>query len=883
MKSLLFSLIGELMILPNRSYIWEAIKQHPRTVALIITSMITLPLFAFTSLPPVEVTEEILQNTVEEILIPIEVPVNVSVEVPIEINQTIEMEVNKTVEVEVNITKEVVVNTTIGVNITEGGSIFLESQPLPPLIDMDIVFCIDTSGSMDANRMPLAKAAIRNTLNLINQSYWANLSNDQVSLVSFDYINDGDWTTDATLHAPLDYISNQTHLSHLLSEVESLSGLGGTDAWAGLNLSLDALFNTQRNSSVLKTILFLTDGKHNSGPWGTEVNAGNYDGFMQLPSNRAPASASPIVVARNNNVKIYSIGLFEGAIYDFDELFLRNISLDENYGTAGDFFVGNDTLSLSEGFLTARDHASGWVTVNSSEVVLQDTGTFQMFTYNVTNDIRRLKWDLNWIDSSVDFNLTIIDPNKTCIDISTNITKNIIPITLKKPKSIIFDFPILGFWQFNLSWQNITSPGDLIKGRLSSYNPPIFIESITQYNSSTFNTTLESFPLRSILMTSNTTQPFLDSISFRVTDFNDSVFSNQSVYFLVNVTNKNPWFTYNNITPYVLANFSSFNISHTWDPPVVNTLTTNESISFLFNLTFLEPTLLQGDIFFKVNCSEGYYDAVAQSVTLDYRITTQNVTVESHLENQTITVVENRTISVVENQTIITVISSTGYELRTQITLVPGTTNVLKYTYDRQMFDTLKWIGFFATLALLMSFLVVYIMSQAHHLKNLANKFRGRFFQDQSALELALQREGITIAPADLSSVMMEADDLDQLGDNIFNLTGKRLSPEELIRLASGTNMDKIADRISYVTGMSKDEIISHLRDAPSIEVLIERLNLDSERFLDIIARDEDVINFQKRIFNLMPPTKREISGIRIYDDLNVDQFRSRLREKFYS
>ncbi|MHA2244756.1 MAG: vWA domain-containing protein [Candidatus Hodarchaeales archaeon] len=852
--------------LRSRSYFWEAIKQHRRTVALIVASMVTLPLFAFTSLPPVEVTEEILQNTVEEILIPVEVPVNVSIEVPIEINQTIEVpvnvsfevEVNQTIEVEVNITEEVVVNTTIGVNITEGGSIFLESQPLPQLIDMDIVFCIDTSGSMDASRMSLAKAAIRNTLNLINQSYWANLSNDRVSLVSFD-VNAGDWTTDAILHAPLDYTSNQTHLSYLLSEVEALSGAGGTDAWAGLNVSLDALFQTQRNSSVLKTILFLTDGKHNSGPWGTEVDAGNYTGFMQLPSNIAPASASPIVVARNNNIKIYSIGLFEGVAYEFDELFLRNISLDKNYGTAGDFFAGNDTLSLSEGFLAARDHASGWVTVNASEVELQDTGAIQIFTFNVTKDIRRLKWDLNWNDSSIDFNLTIIDPNGTLIDISTNITENIIPITLQKPKSIIFDFPMLGFWQFNLTWQNITSPGDLIKGRLSSYNPPIFIESITQENTTTFNETQEEF-------------------------------LGQSVVFLLNTTNKNPLFSYHNITPYLLANLTELNVTFAWDPPEISQLTNNNSVLFTFNLTFLEPTLLQGDIFFKINCSEGYYDAIAQSVTLDYRITTQNITVESHLENQTITVFENQTFTVIENQTftvienqnIITMVNSTGYELINQTTLVPGTTNVLKYTYDRQIFDTLKWLGFFATLVLLMSFLAVYITSQANLLKNLAYKFSGRFFQDQSVFELALRQEGIKIAPADLSSVMMEADDLDQLGDSIFNLTGKQLSPEELIRITSGTNMDRIAQRISYVTGMSKDEIISHLRDASSIEALIQRLNLDSERFLDIISRDEDVLNFQKRISNLIIPTKRE-SGIRIYDDLNVDHFRSRLREKLHS
>jgi hypothetical protein len=473
-----------------------------------------------------------------------------------------------------------------------------------------------------------------------------------------------------------------------------------------------------------------------------------------------------------------------------------------------------------------------------------------MFVFNVTEDIRRLKWDLNWNDSSIDFNLTVVNPNGTFIDISSNITEEIIPITLQKPKSIVFDFPMLGVWQFNLSWYNITTP-ELVKARLSSYKPPIFIESIIQENTTTFNETQEEF-------------------------------LGQSVIFLMNATNENPIFSYHNITPYLLVNLTGVNVTYSWDPPEVSQLSINNSDLFTLNLTFLEPTLLQGDIFFKINCSEGYYDAIAQSVTLDYRITTQNITVESYLENQTVTVIENRTISVIENQTVNTTVISTGYELRTQITYVPDTTNVLKYTYDRQMFDTLKWIGFFATLALLMSFLAIYVISQAHHLKSLANKFRGRFFQDQSALELALRQEGIRIAPADLSSVMMEADDLDQLGEGIFNLTGKKLSPEDLIRIASGTNIERIAERISYVTGMAKEEIMSHLRDASSIEVLIERLKLDSERFRDIIARDEDVLSFQKRISSLMTPTKYALSGIRIYDDLNVELFRARLREKLH-
>ena len=46
-------------LLQNRSYYLEALQQHKRTVALIIAVMVTAPLFAFTSLPPVEVIEEV--------------------------------------------------------------------------------------------------------------------------------------------------------------------------------------------------------------------------------------------------------------------------------------------------------------------------------------------------------------------------------------------------------------------------------------------------------------------------------------------------------------------------------------------------------------------------------------------------------------------------------------------------------------------------------------------------------------------------------------------------------------------------------------------------------------------------------------------------------
>ncbi len=842
--------IGSRFRLQPRSFYLEALKQHKRTVALIFAVTVTAPLFLFTSLPPVEVIEEVPTEVEEE------------VQISVEVTRTEEIEVNKTVEVEVNITEEVVVNRTIGVNITEGGSIFLEPQPAPPLIDSDIVFCIDTSGSMDINRMPLAKTAIRKSLELINQSYWLNLSNDRVALVSFDQ-NTGDWTTDATVHAELGSVGNKTHLNYIISQVDGLTGSGGTDAWAGLNASLDLILNAPRNTSVLKTILFLTDGKHNSGPWGSEVNVGDYTGFMELPSDELPYSESPIVMARTNDVKIYSIGLFEGTAFTFDENFLTNISLNITHGTFGDFFAGNDTLSLTEGFLQSRDAASGWARVLANETTILNNGTQNIFEFNVTSEVRRLKWDVNWNDSTIDINLTIIDPNGTQVSIYENTSDGIIPVSLEVPKSIIIDFPIDGLWLFNISWNSISS-SETLKSRLSSFEPPIFINSIFQINASEYN---QSEGLYLIYNSNQETlcsdsSIFVNNIHVKISDSstNDS-YSNQSVIFLVNVTNKNPIFTYHNITPFLLGNFTEYNITTEWTPPMLSELSTGNSTIFMFNLTFNEPSFLQGTIYFKVNCTEGYYDAIAQNILLDYRIITQNVTVETYLENQTLTVLENQTIST--------------------IIITQSLTKRMEYAYNRQVFDTLKWTGFFASLGLLASFLAVYVAAQAYRLRQFAKKlaeFRSRLFPDQTALDIALQEQGITMAPEELSAVIDSTVTLDQFGENIYAMTGKKLTPEDLIRLTSGVSTDQIINRLSFITGLSPDEIAAMLERATSVEDLIKNLNLDIERFLDIITKDEQVLNFQARIATLIQPRKVISSNIIINEDPDFNKFRSRLR-----
>ncbi|MFX1534653.1 MAG: hypothetical protein ACFFDI_10565, partial [Promethearchaeota archaeon] len=622
---------------------------------------------------------------------------------------------------------------------------------------------------------------------------------------------------------PLDFVSNNTHLQDLYDETQGLTAGGGTDMWAGLNFSLDLLLNNPRSTPALKFIILLTDGAHNQGPWGGEVSSGDYYGFLYLNSTvdlpAEPYSESPIVQARANDVKIFSVGLFEGSTYEFDEEFLRQISENPVNGTGGAFFVGNDTLSITESFLRSRDAASGWSSLVLNDTSIQGTGTELICSFNVTEDIRRFKWDLNWNSSSVDFNLTVVHPSlvyhpngsvtNLIIPITNDTLEGVIPFIDRRPKTVYFDFPEPGIWKFNITWASIPTE-EPVKSRLSSFEPPIFINSVTQLN----------------------------------------ITSNDSVLFAVNATNKNPLVNYTNVTPYVLTNFTEVNMTQDWNPDSVAVLETDASVVFELNLTFLEPIRLQGNLIFKVNCTEGFYDAYAQPIVLDYRAITQNITVETYTSYTTV----------------ITTSYDTSYGVSTT------------YTYNRELLDTLKWAGLLAILSLLLAFLALYIKANQIRLKRLVSRFNERLFPDRTVFETALQKEGITLAPGDIEVVMADADSIDRLGQNIFELTGQKLAPETLVKVVSGADTDKIAQRLSYVTGIPESQILLHLKEASSVDDLMARLDIDKDRFLDIISLDEDVISFQEKIGGLITYKPSKVSGIEIFEDLDVDRFRSRIK-----
>lgn len=758
--------------------------------------MLTLPLYIFITLPPIEIVNEIPQTQV--------------------------------VQVPTNITTTTITTRNVTFNVTQGSSVFLSKQAPPPVIDSDIVIALDTSQSMNTGtRLADAKAAINNLISVLNQSQKIQNSHDRIGLVSFSG-NTGDtlWNDDAYYETGLDYVSNQTHLNDLRSKTNSiLAGSAGktgqyTDIWAGLNFSLQLLLNNPRNSPSLQSIILLTDGAHTRGPFYTDVGSPNfnYTGFLSLNSSFSsnpytPNSESPVAVARSHGIKIHTIGLYDQAgVTDLDPNFLQNISKNLDYGTFGEYFDGNNQLSISESFLQARDSASGWVKLVSSDINVTNTGTNQLYTYNVTDNQRRLKWDVNLENKSVLVDASLTDPNGTVISLANFIPDNFNLISNQTPLSVIIDFPETGLWKFNISLSNLSSQ-ERVLSRLSSYQPPVFIDGVSQLNTTNLN------------KTSGAT----------------------SLTFDMNVTNKNSLFSFHNIKPILMADFSAFNYTAVWSPSSVSEIPYNSSTSFELNITFLEAVQIQGSFLMMVNSSEGYYDAYAQPLSLDSRTTISNTTIEN----------------VVQTQTVV----STAFSTSTG------------YNYDRQVLTQVNYIAFALTFLLLFGITFLYIRSKEESLRKLASQLKGSFLRDRSSIEAGLANLGIDTSALSMDQLLEQISSLDDLGTAIGNQIGSNLSTEDLIKVASGITTDKIASRLSNNTGQSLNDILDLIANAGSIDEISKKLNMSYDDFMFIITPDEQVDKFQKLMKSLVKPLGVPVSSRMFIQEPNFDDFRRKMKK----
>lgn len=773
----------------KKSYYWAVYKKHWKSISVLVLLMLTLPLYIFITLPPVAIVKPVPQNHI----------VNVT-------NQT---------------TTQIISSRNVSVNATQGQSVFLSKQAPPPLIDSDIVICIDTSGSMAGTRLTNAKIAIESLVSALNKSAQTLQTNDRIGLVNFGGLG-GSWNLDAAYQTGLGYVNNQSFLNNFESKTNAIATGGSTgsstDIWAGLNFSLQLLVNNPRTGPSLKSVILLTDGVDNDGPFSTPVQNGDYTGFLSLASNystnyQSPLSASPVAFARNNGIKIDTIGLYDSGSYpQFDANFLSNISLNQSYGTFGEYFAGNDPLSLTESFLKARDSASGWVQLVSDDFNMTGSNSKQLYTFNVTENQRRLKWDVNWENTSISIDPVVTFPNGTILDLNKNtLPNNFNLISTNNPFSLIIDFPEHGIWKFKIIWSNI-SGNETVLDRLSSYQPPIFIDKVTQVNSTNLNGNQQS----------------------------------STIIFGMTVSNKNPLFSFHDITPVLVANFSAFNYSYSWSPAIVPDIAFNSSTSFNLNITFTGSVQIQGSFLMLVNCSEGYYDAYEQPLSLDSQ-----------------PVLSNSVETYTSTQTVLTTVASTS----------------IGYNYNREVFTQLNYIGFILTFMLLFAITSLYIRSKESDLKKLASQFKSSFLRNRTSIEAGLSNAGVDLSNVSMDQLLSQISHLDELGTAIGTQTGTILSTEDLIKVASGVTTSKVANRLSNKTGNSLQDILDVIANASSIEEISQKLHMSYDDFMFIITPDEQVDGFQKFMKSLVKPMGIPLSSrMFVSDDINLVQFRSKLK-----
>ena len=169
--------------------------------------------------------------------------------------------------------------------------------------NIDVVFAIDSSGSMDTNDpSDIRKLAATSFVDKLREE-------DRSAIVDFD----------SSARTLVELTTDKTKVKYAISQIDSY---GGTNLYRGLQKAVDEL-NTNGDSEHERYIIFLTDG---DGSW----------------------SESALASAKANNISVYTIGLGSGV----NRPLLERIALE----TGGKFFFASNASNLGEIFdETAED------------------------------------------------------------------------------------------------------------------------------------------------------------------------------------------------------------------------------------------------------------------------------------------------------------------------------------------------------------------------------------------------------------------------------------------------------------------------------------------------------------------------------------------------
>ncbi len=187
----------------------------------------------------------------------------------------------------------------------------------------DMVVILDKSGSMSAeNRMPYAKAAIRDLVSRLNQ-------NDRFALVTFD--------STANILSPFVPVTDSER-SHVLSLVETVQPGTGTNMSAGIDFARSLLSENAAERS--RRVILLSDGQANEGITSPEGLAS-----MTASLNRQGSVVSAIGMGLGFNERLMSLVADQGG---------GNFSYLESLASLGDI-LSKDLLDARRVFASASE------------------------------------------------------------------------------------------------------------------------------------------------------------------------------------------------------------------------------------------------------------------------------------------------------------------------------------------------------------------------------------------------------------------------------------------------------------------------------------------------------------------------------------------------
>ncbi|MBQ6862646.1 MAG: VWA domain-containing protein [Clostridia bacterium] len=208
------------------------------------------------------------------------------------------------------------------------------SQENSPIKGLDVVFVIDSSGSMTSNDSNgLRKAVAKKFVEKLGQ-------NDRAAVVDFDSY--------ANLYTG--FTSDHTVLNNAINRINSS---GGTDLSRGMDLALKQFTDVDyTNTDVYKYIIMLTDGQ------------GSY-------------SSSYTQIAIDNDIVVYTVGLGSGV----DQKLLEQIATS----TGGKYYFASTSTDLYEIYEKIEDETIDYTTDSNND------GISDYYTELLVNGILRTK------------------------------------------------------------------------------------------------------------------------------------------------------------------------------------------------------------------------------------------------------------------------------------------------------------------------------------------------------------------------------------------------------------------------------------------------------------------------------------------------------------